>query len=375
MPKELQLDEVNSLKAAMKELDRKKRSVTVAILTAIFGVAAFGTAFRSWASLSQVKDSLNTGLQKQDALIEEVDAQLLRVADVTNFVVRQYNEIVTHVKELEHLTRREIANRLDHFLHLMLTSFRLGLQDFMSGLTDLMHHRLSPLLVASANLEAAFDKLVESAQRQGLKPLTRDVGILFQAATSTFADAKGRLFAVVHVPLYTGERLHLYKYIPAPFFLRDTRIMLTVESPAEYLALDAHQTVGKQLTTFQFQLCTKSAEILHCPHLNLLTKGLKRLCLYNLFVQNPDDIEETCEVKVSQLKTHAVQVGASTYRLLTAIPTQLVTECEDGTNNTLVDGAHMVEFSDRCPIASTNEFVFARTPSLYQRHRLVNIPL
>ena len=151
--------------------------------------------------------------------------------------------------------------------------------------------------------------------------------------------------------------------------------MLTVESPAEYLALDAHQTVGKQLTASQFQLCTKSSEILHCPHLNLLTKGLKRLCLYNLFVQNPDDVEETCEVKVSQLKTHAVQVGASTYRLLTAEPTQLVTECEDGINNTLVDGAHMVELSDRCPRASTAEFVFARTPSLYQRHRLVNIPL
>ena len=219
--KELQMDEVNSLKAAMKDLDRKKRSVTVAILTAIFGVAAFGTAFHSWASMNQVKDTLNTGLQKQDALIEEVDAQLLRVADVTNFVARQYNEIVTHVKELEHLTRREIANRLDHFLHLMLTSFRLGLQDFMAGLTDLMNHRLSPLLVTSANLEAAFEKLVESAQRQGLKPLTRDVGILFQAATSTFADANGRLFAVVHVPLYTGERLHLYKYIPAPFFLEE----------------------------------------------------------------------------------------------------------------------------------------------------------
>ena len=94
-----------------------------------------------------------------------------------------------------------------------------------------------------------------------------------------------------------------------------------------------------------------------------------------MFIQRPIEVERTCEVKVSALKTHAIQTGTSVYRLLTAEPTQLVTECHSGTHTTLVDGVHMVNLSDECPRASTPDFVFTRTPSLYHRHELIKLPL
>ena len=141
--KEIQLDHINNIKEAMAGIRPHKRSVTKTIAAAV-GVAAFGTFLHNWSTLSKVKEDLDHGMQKQEFMIEAVDEKFLRMEETSSRVDEQYGEIVTHVKELEHLNRQQLANRLDHFLHLMLQSFRIGLQDFASGITELMRHRLSP---------------------------------------------------------------------------------------------------------------------------------------------------------------------------------------------------------------------------------------
>ena len=265
--KEMETDDINVIKTAMSSLSRKRRSITsvAKLLAAALGISAFGSLIHNWASLSQVQETLDKGMQKQEALIETLDDAFLRMEQVNQFVDKRYQEVVTHMQALENQSKRDMANRLDHYLHMMLLAFRIGLQDFMQGITELMEHRLSPLLVSANHLVSVFNKLIEEAGKRGMRPLSEDVGVLFQAPTSTFAVGNGQLLAVIHIPLYTGSRLRLYKYLPAPFFMYGTHMMVTVESPAEYLALDTHQTVGKQLTASEFQLCTKSAEIFHCP--------------------------------------------------------------------------------------------------------------
>ena len=129
--------------------------------------------------------------------------------------------------------------------------------------------------------------------------MSEDAGILFQVPTSTFVDAHGRLFAVTHLPLYAGDLLRLYRYVPAPFLLDEQKVSLEIISPAEYLALDTHGMVGKQLTASEFQLCRRLGNVYHCPNMNLVNKDLKSLCLYNIYSQTTNHIEDTCEVKVT----------------------------------------------------------------------------
>ena len=371
--KEMQTDHVNKLREAMVRLDRRRRASPSILTAVVAGLAAFGGGLWSASNWGSLQKAVDEGRQLQDDLIAELDERFLRINEITQFMEKKYSSVVKHVGSLEGLTREAMAKNIDHYVHLMMLHFRFGLQDFMMGITELMHHRLSPLLVAPEDLLEVFNALLEEARNKGLETLSIDAGILFQAPTSTIMTEAGRLYAVVHLPLYGGGKLALYKYVPAPFFLYRTRMMMTVESPADYLALDSHHTVGKHMTAWEFHRCRKTSTLYHCPQMNLLSKRPQSLCLYNLFVQDPLAVEETCEVSVNKLKTHATQIDANQYRLMTTEPTQLIAECTTGNNVTLVEGVTLVELTEECPKASTSEYLFVRTPDIHQHRDLIDL--
>ena len=62
------------------------------------------------------------------------------------------------------------------------------------------------------------------------------------------------------------------------------------------------------MTPSEFQLCTKVSTIYHCPDMNLLSKNLSTLCLYNLFSQSAANIEWTCNVGVKRMHSHSIQI-------------------------------------------------------------------
>ena len=269
---------------------------------------------------------------------------------------------------------------LEKQVQLLLHSFRFELTDFLQGVTSLMENRLSPLIISPESLISAFDMLTSNARKHNLIPSGEDPGILFSSASFhcfviTILYIVGNLYAVIHLPMYSGSTLQLYRHVPAPFFLEDTSIILDIESPAEFLALDTHGMMGRQMTASEFQLCKRFSTVYHCPHMNLLSKNLTSLCLYNLFTQNADNIERTCTVRVKKMHSHAIQISTSLYRLMTSEPTQLVVECDSGTNITTIQGVHLLQLTEECAKASTAEYLFVRTPDMIGYHEIIRLPL
>ena len=80
--------------------------------------------------------------------------------------------------------------------------------------------------------------------------------------------------------------------------------------------------------------------------MNLVNKDLKSLCLYNIYSQTPSFIEQTCEVQVSYLKNHAVQLSTSLYRILAVNPVQLVMDCKSGSNIKTISGVHLLQLME-----------------------------
>ena len=209
-----------------------------------------------------------------------------------------------------------------------------------------------------------------------MRPMSEDAGILFQIPTSTFVDDNGKLFAIARISrCMPGTYMRLYRYVLAPFLLDEQKVSLEIISPAEYLALDTHGMVGKQLTALEFQLCRRLGRDYHCPNMNLVNKDLKSLCLYNIYSQTPSFIEQTCEVQVTYLKSHAVQLSISLYRILAVNRVQLVMDCKTGSNITMISGVHLLQLTEACPKASTSDFLFVRTPDLIGFHELITLPL
>ena len=149
--------------------------------------------------------------------------------------------------------------------------------------------------------------------------------------------------------MYAWDLLRLYQYVPASFLLDEQKVLLEITSPAGYLALDTHGMIGKQLTASEFQLCRRLESVYHCPNMNLVNKDLKSQCLYNLYSLAPTLIEQTCEVQVSYLKNHAVQLSTSLYWILAVNPVQLVMDCKLGSNITTISGIHLLRLAPRLP--------------------------
>ena len=297
--KELHYDDVNLIMDGLQSLGyRRKRSVT-ATVGALFGLASFGSSIFNTVQLNRLNEDRQRIQENQQFLMEELLEQNLRINNITTFIEVQYKAWVKQVKLIQESQRRTAMETMGQQIHLLIQAFQMELTDFLTEITRLMGHRLCPLLVQPTALEDAFNTLKNAARLRNMQPMAKDAGILFQVPTSTFVDDQGRLFAVTHLPLYAEDLLRLYRYVPAPFLLDEQKVSLEIISPAKYLALDTHGIVGKQLTASEFQLCRHLGNVYHCPNMNLVNKDLKSLCLYNIYSQTTNFIEDTCEVKVT----------------------------------------------------------------------------
>ena len=99
----------------------------------------------------------------------------------------------------------------------------------------------------------------------------------------------------------------------SPIIFEDKDVALYVEDEEKYLAMDAHQTVGLQMTPREFYKCLKTKGVYSCKKSHVFTKSLERLCLYNLFVQHTEEVSKTCKVRVGPLKSSVSQIQTNAY--------------------------------------------------------------
>ena len=125
--------------------------------------------------------------------------------------------------------------------------------------------------------------------------------------------------------------MRLYQYVSAPFPLRDN-IVATIRHEKEYLALDPSGTVGKELSATEILKCDRINRIYHCNGENMLQKNLEQLCLYNLYNQRVEEIEDLCDMEINKVRSHAIQLSGNQFRILVTEPTQLTWICHDGSS-------------------------------------------
>ena len=132
------------------------------------------------------------------------------------------------------------------------------------------------------------------------------------------------LICIIHVPLYSGELMNLFRYVPAPFLLQDG-LTATIRSEKSYLALDPSGTLGKELSEAEIFRCKRINRIYHCGNENVLQKNLSQLCLFNLYKQRMRDIERFCDVSISEVASHVVQLSGNSIsnHVFTAYSTHL----------------------------------------------------
>ena len=154
--KELHYDDVNLIMDGLRNLgSRRKRSVA-ATVGALFGLASFGSSIFNTAQLNRLNEDRQRIEENQQFLMEELLEQNLRINNITRFIEVQYKAWVKQVKLIQESQRRTVMVEMGQQIHLLIQAFRMELTDFLTGITRLMDHRLSPFLVQPKALEDAF---------------------------------------------------------------------------------------------------------------------------------------------------------------------------------------------------------------------------
>ena len=206
-------------------------------------------------------------------------------------------------------------------------------------------------------------------------PISDDADTLFQSPTSVVGTNEGGLLIIMHIPGYSGSLMRMYRYVSSPFPLRDD-IVVTIKNDKVYLALDPSGMLGKELSSTEVLKCDRINRIFHCSGENVFQKNLDKLCLYNLFNQRVDQIENLCRVEIDKACSHAIQLSGNQFLILVTMPTQLTKICLDG--NTQVEtirGVYILTLSDDCPKANTPDHIFIRNLHVVSSQQLIALPL
>ena len=147
-------------------------------------------------------------------------------------------------------------------------------------------------------MQTGYDEIVDKAKEVDLAPITDDADLIFQSEVSVLGTQDKDLICIIHIPLYSGELMNLFRYVPAPFLLQDV-LTATIRSEKSYLALDPSGTLGKELSEAEIFRCNRTNRIYHCGSENVLQKNLSQLCLFNLYKQRMSEVERFCDVSVS----------------------------------------------------------------------------
>ena len=208
----------------------------------------------------------------------KAEESLLRLSNLTAYTKGVYDTMMQIAKTQTDLYREMKREGLEAEIAQMKRIFISEFTLFMTGIQSLIEGHFNPLLVNPDNLQSTYDDIVNKAQSESLNPVSDDADTLFQSPTSVIGTNDGDLLIIVHIPLYSGSLMRLYRYVSVLFPLRDN-IVATIRHEKEYLALDPSGTLGKELSATEILKCDRINRIYHCNGEKCLAEELGTIML------------------------------------------------------------------------------------------------
>ena len=341
----------------------------------LFQLAGFALSLFNRKELGYIKAASESSSSNQRYVAAKAEESLLRLSNLTQYTKSVYKSMLQIVKTQTDLHREVkrlgFQDEADQMQRLFVSEFTM----FMTGIQSLVEGHFSPLLVNPDLLQSSYDDIINKARAESLNPLSDDADTLFQSPTSVIGTQEGDLLIVVHIPLYSGSLMQLYRYVAAPFPLKEN-IVATIRHDKEYLALDPSSTIGKELSATEILKCDRINRVFHCNGENVLQKNLEQLCLYNLYNQKVEAIENLCDVEINKVASHAIQLSGNQFRILVTEPTQLTRIChDDSTTVETINGVFILTLTETCPKANTPDHVFTRNPHVVSSQEMISLPL
>lgn len=355
------------------EGNRRKRDM--ATVYKVFQLSSFALSLFTKMELSAIWKSARGQADSSKYVAALASDNLSRLKIVDNFMKKIYDVIYRVTNRTSSLHQETVRIAIRGEIDRMSRVFVSEMSDFLAGMQVLLENRISPLIVDPDKLQTLYADLLVACRAKSLVPVSEDSGIIYHSEVSVVGSGEGRLLVIVHVPVYQGSKMNLFRYMPSPFALNHDGVVVAVKSKKEFLALDSSESTGLELSLTDLQGCRRFGRLLHCKNRHVVTKDLDSMCLYALYNQNLINIESLCKVVVLQAASHAIQLDGNTFRVLESQPTQLIKQCSKKGRVVIVDGEYILKLDDECPTASTKSHYFERDKTVMSSGQILSIPL
>ena len=326
-------------------------------------------------SKSQLKEILFPSIAK-DIIVYKNGNQSLRISEIITYFRRYKQFLLDSLFELNNKYSKEKV------IQVMLENMRRSYQFLKSELSDLrkaiyqlLMNKFSPLFFAPENLDRVYDNAMAKIRRNNYRPLTEDSNILFKSLTSSVA-IDHVLYIIIHVPIFKGNLMNIYKYLNAPLYLTGS-IVVNISPEHDYIAIDRTGAMAKTYSVKDLQNCKIFNTMYHCASDNVVKKDISQICIANILNQQMEQILNTCATSIQNMKHHAVRLSGSTFRLLNNAPVKLTVHCNEPNtaNVTYVEGTTFLNLTRQCPTANTPQHLFSRNEKILENHDLMRMKL
>ena len=308
--------------------------------------------------------------------------------DDTKTILQMHeNKITVHDSLVEEMTRSErnlvkVARydwqeyRINSYYGLLSESannLQWEIERLVIGMHALTEYRLSPNLVSSKDLGAGFVKLKAQLNRKGLIPLVESVEDLYRCSTSHVLYRNNSLHIILHIPAYREDSLlELYRFVEAPIDLsslprnggHQSRHLWIPKPEGQLLAVSPSRALFRPMEEEEFGLCRAIGRVHYCPSNNFYDRRIRKSCIASLFLNEAEDIRDTCEWEPKPREDHLSMVAANKFILYQSLEGTVERHC--GTNHSSVtfSGVRQIIVNPGCRAISTN-FVFDGALNVY----------
>ena len=262
---------------------RRKRQAS-SVFEGLIQLVGFKLSLFNRQELTSIQKSLESTQTESNYVASRVDETFLRLDQSIEHTEKVYEEMMVIARTNQNLHTKHkqgmIIVEVDRLSRIFVSETSM----FLTGLQALLDNHFSPLLVDPEQLQNAYNEIVDRAKEVNLAPITTDADLIFQSEVSVLGTPDDDLVCIIHIPLYSGDLMNLFRYVSAPFLLQDG-LTATIRSEKSYLALDPSGTLGEELSEVEISHCKRFNRIYHCGNENVLRKNLSQLCLFNLYKQ------------------------------------------------------------------------------------------
>ena len=171
-------------------------------------------------------------------------------------------------------------------------------QQFFSGLDDLLSGRLTLSLVSEEVVSTEFVEFRAAARKQGYDSVFPEAAQVYQLSAS-FYSRNGSVFILVPVPIIpvkeSGE-FDLYKFTPLPVLVG--RHLLQLSGDSDFLAISKDKSRFVEVSAAMLDSCRHVGHTFLCSFPSVTVTEDFNFCLKDIFLGRSEDLMTSCNVHI-----------------------------------------------------------------------------